>query len=549
MKVDATGCADGSASLSSMREGSPAKLRRRLGGDLDTIVIRAMHKEPQRRYASVEQFSEDIRRHLAGLPVLARRDSWRYRAGKFATRHKLGVVSTALILLVISGGVAATIREARIAAANERRAEERFNDVRKLANSLMFEIHDAIRDLPGSTPARRLLVNRALEYLDNLGAQSKGDASLQNEMAAAYDRVGDVLGYPYAANLGDETGALQSYRKALAIRESLAVASPNDAALQRDMVGSYFRLAQVLESNGSFSEALASLAKARPIAEHLAANNKDPVLADQFAGGYYFTASIQVQTGDSIAALNNYQRAAAIRDAALKANPDNFSLRTHLAADYGGIALCSELNHDLPHAIDVQSKATAILDDLSKSNPSNATLTEYLGEGLSRLARYRDEHGDKTAALETYRQAHKIFSDLLTSDPKNSLAKANFGFSNIGIADGLLVRGNTTAAIKVFRNSIATFEEMSPRTSSNRYLRTGLANAYSGLGEAYSAMAKAENSSRNLRQQYWREAHSACQMSLSLWNDKAKRGELASDEHDSSSQVAQCVGTSEAQLR
>src|SRR5580704_15301554 len=75
-----------------VREASPAKLRRRLAGDLDTIVLRAMHKEPQRRYVSVEQFSEDIRRHLNGLPVIARRDSWPYRAGKFAIRHKVGDV-------------------------------------------------------------------------------------------------------------------------------------------------------------------------------------------------------------------------------------------------------------------------------------------------------------------------------------------------------------------------------------------------------------------------------------------------------------------------
>ena len=71
-------------------EGSPARLHRRLTGDVDTIVLHALRKEPQRRYASVEQFAGDIRRHLEGLPVTARRDSWRYRAGKFAVRHKLG---------------------------------------------------------------------------------------------------------------------------------------------------------------------------------------------------------------------------------------------------------------------------------------------------------------------------------------------------------------------------------------------------------------------------------------------------------------------------
>ena len=139
-------------------------------------------KEPQRRYASVEQMAEDIRRHLEGLPVQAAPDSLSYRARKFVFRHKAAVAAAALIAIAILGGAFATLREARIAAAHQRRAEERFNDVRKLANSLMFEIHDSIRDLPGSTSARRLLVTRAQEYLDNLSAQSNGDPSLQREL-------------------------------------------------------------------------------------------------------------------------------------------------------------------------------------------------------------------------------------------------------------------------------------------------------------------------------------------------------------------------------
>ena len=511
-------------------------------------MLKALRKEPQRRYVSVEQFAEDIRRHLEGLPVTARRDSWSYRAGKFAVRHKLAVTATALLLTAVLGGAAATVREARIAAANERRAEQRFNDVRKLANSLMFEIHDAIRDLPGSTPARRLLVTRALEYLDSLSAQSRGDASLQKELASAYERVGDVLGYPYAANLGDKTGAEASYRKALAIRESMAVANPKDVDAQRALVGTYFRLAQVLESSGNFTGALAALDKARPIAEQLAAGSADPILADHFAGGYYFTAAIQAKAGDWAAAEENYHRAATIRDVALKANPGSLLLRTHLAADYAGLAQCLAMKRDLPAAIEEQSKATAILEEGSKANPQNAMLSEYLGEGINRLATYRREHGDIAAALRTYRMAHMIFGNLLAADRKNSLAKTNFGFSNNGIGHSLVALGKPLAAAVVFRESIATFQEMSPQTNSDRYPRSGLAEAVSGLGEAYSVLAKGKHLPANEKRVYWEEALSSCQKGLALWNDKEKRGELDSGDRKVLAAAAQCAAESEAQL-
>lgn len=530
------------------RESSPAKLRRRLSGDLDTIALRALRKEPQRRYASVEQFAEDIRRHLDGLPITALRDSWRYRARKFTVRHKLGVTATALVLAAVLGGVAATVREARIAAVNERRAEQRFNDVRKLANSLMFEIHDAISDLPGSTAARRLLVTRALEYLDSLSAQSKGDISLQKELAAAYQRVGDVLGFPFGANLGDQVGALQSYRKALAIRESLVVAVPTDVELQKDLVSTYIRIGQALDSKGNFAEALAALDKAQGIAQRMAVGSTDPALLDNFAGGYYFTAGIRVQTGDFAAALADYQRSAAIRAVALQANPANVLLHAHLAADYAGLAKCLELKNDLPQAIETQSKAAAILEEVSKSSPQSVSLKEYLGEALNRLATYRKEHGDLEVALETYRRAHQIFGDLLSADAKNSLAKSNFGFSDNGIAETLIRLGKPAAAVRIFRESVTSFEEMSPRTTSNRYPRSGLADAYSGLGGAYSMLAISGNIAASQEREYWEEARSSCQKSLALWNDKEKRGELESAEHESASRVAHCVATTEEHL-
>jgi non-specific serine/threonine protein kinase/serine/threonine-protein kinase len=529
-------------------EVSAVKLRRRLIGDLDDIVLMSLRKEPLRRYPSVEQFAEDIRRHLEGLPVTARPDSWKYRAGKFATRHKLGVAATILVLTAVLGGVAATVREARIAAVNERRAERRFNDVRKLANSLMFEIHDAIRDLPGSTSARRLLVSRALEYLDSLSEQSKGDVSLQKELAAAYERVGDVLGYTYAANLGDATGALNSYHKALAIREPLAAAAPNDLQLQQDLVGNYLHVAQVLESNGSFSEALATLRKAMPTAERMSAGSKNPAYADEYAGGYYFTAAIQIKTGDLADALQNYQRSAAIRNAALQDHPDNFFLRAHLAADYAGIAECSARTHDLPNAIQMQAKSVVILDEAWSTHPTNATVHEYLGEATNRLATYRFDHGDSAAALETYRKAHHIFGELVAAEPKNPLAKSNFGFSDNGIAHSLMVLGKLDEAAKTFRESITIFEEMSPRTTSNRYPRTGLAQSYSGLGDVYLALAAGKHLAPNQKRQYWQEARTSCQKSLALWEEKEKRGEMESGERDEPAKVAQCVATTEARL-
>src|SRR5262249_1866720 len=159
-----------------------------------------------------------------------------------------------------------------------------------------------------STSARRLLVTRAQEYLDNLSTQSNGDPSLQRELAAAYERVGDVLGYPYGANLGDKPGATRNYEKAQAIRESLAAANPSDAKLQPARTNFLFRPPQLFEPGGNFPGALGALNKGQQIAQRLSVSSSAPSLADYAAGGLYFTANIQTRIGEWATALQNYQR-------------------------------------------------------------------------------------------------------------------------------------------------------------------------------------------------------------------------------------------------
>src|SRR5205085_4637699 len=86
-----------------------------LKGDLDNIVLKALRKEPARRYASVEQFAEDIRRHLDGLPVMARKPSWSYHTAKFMKRHRAAMAVAATMAVTLMAGVLLIIREARIA--------------------------------------------------------------------------------------------------------------------------------------------------------------------------------------------------------------------------------------------------------------------------------------------------------------------------------------------------------------------------------------------------------------------------------------------------
>src|SRR5213080_1766213 len=210
--------------VSNKNQQSEISNQKLLRGDLDNIALMALRKEPERRYQSVEQLSDDIHRHLGNRPILARKDTVRYRAAKFVQRNKVAVAAALLLLASMVAGLIATTWQAHRATVEKARAEKRFNDVRHLAHSVLFDYHDAVKNLPGATAVRERLVKDALAYLDSLNSEAASDPALQRELAAAYERVGDVRGEVYGASIGDMSGALDSYQKALRIREALVAA-------------------------------------------------------------------------------------------------------------------------------------------------------------------------------------------------------------------------------------------------------------------------------------------------------------------------------------
>lgn len=192
-----------------------------LKGDLDNIILTALRKEPNLRYESVEQFSKDISNYLNGLPVSARPNTFFYRASKFYSRNKTATIIGSLLIISLIAGIITTSWQYVIANQQRERAEKRFQDVRKLSNSMLFEITPKIERLNGSTEAREILVKRALEYLDSLAADSQNDLNLQSELASAYEKIGELQGNSSRPNLGDFTGATESLLKANNIRQKL----------------------------------------------------------------------------------------------------------------------------------------------------------------------------------------------------------------------------------------------------------------------------------------------------------------------------------------
>jgi serine/threonine-protein kinase len=161
------------------------RVARQLKGDLDTIVLTALHKDPARRYATVEQLSDDLRRYRDGHPISARPATWRYRAGRFLSRHRYGVATAAVVLLITAGFGTALALSAR-RTARERDAAERVTAL--LVD--MFSASDPAQARGGSISARELLDRAAARIEQNLPEQPEVRAQLLDAVGSVYFSLG-----------------------------------------------------------------------------------------------------------------------------------------------------------------------------------------------------------------------------------------------------------------------------------------------------------------------------------------------------------------------
>jgi len=488
------------------REVSVAKLRRQLSGDLDNIVLMALRKEPQRRYGSAEQLGEDVRRHVEGLPVQARKGSWSYRAAKFIGRNKVAVSAAGLVTLAILGGVIATVHQARIAKANAQRAERRFNDVKKLAHSLMFDIHDSVASLPGGTPTLRILLQNSQEYLDNLAKDAAGDIALQRDLAMAYEKLGNAQGNPYESNLGDPAGAVQNFQKSLAIRQSIVRENPANAEDQAALAGAY-RLTGVVQwaALGDSAKAWDNVSKAISIAEaaYKSSTTHNMRLVGEL-GMEYETRGVMLEGDGSIAGLGNpragmedHKKALSYFEELAAASPSDYKKQRKipmLNLRIGdALVKLGERNEAIRHfqlALDLQIRG--------RQDPNNRVLQRDLNNTYAALGDVLLMEGRVPEAVTSFEKALGYIQKLAAADASDTSTLMYVAASHADMGRGALAAGDTAQAVQFLQKAVAEANNLHALSSSG-WDASSLALYDIWLGEALGKSGKDDDELRLYR--------------------------------------------------
>ena len=443
--------------------------------ELDHIVLMAMRKEPERRYQSAAALSDDIRRFVEGHPIVARRDTPGYRLRKFVTRHRALTVAAATVVAALATGVSLAFWQAREATSARAVAEARLGDVYSLTRTLIFDVHNAIADLPGATAARTLVVERAINYLDGLAEGNSHRADILRDVADAYVQLALVQGQPNGASGGDLPGASASLKRALTIASEVVARDPDDSlgirslaivreklgdvtAWMGDVTGGVAHARQALEgfeklarANPSSERALLSVAISHLKLGDLLGNPNYSNMRDMNGAMNEYDAAASILAGPPLATsrearvqryrgLVHERRGALFKqeshwDAAIKAYKEALAISEQLLATDSNSAnnrrdvavrrqvLCDLRRNmnDLTGAASECSVALEIFRSLSAADASNAQSIDDLARMHATLALLHASSGQMTEAVASARLTIEHRERLLATQPMNDL--------------------------------------------------------------------------------------------------------------------------------
>ena len=467
---------------------APPARRVHLRGDLDAIVARAMEKAPAERYASVAELGAEVRAHLEHLPVKARRMSFGYTARKFARRHRTGTAVAAGVLLVIAAGMSGVVWQSRIAERERARAERRFQDVRDLANFVIYDLQDGVSKLAGSTELRKTMVERSIRYLDSLAGEAAGDRGLQLQLAGGYTRLADVQGQPQQANLGDRAGALSSYTKARRLLEGVLSEGSRDSAVRRQLARVLGQLHNIHVVEDAHSELAAqTLADTRQMWDGLLRD--EPAVEDNLRGAataqflsYSYYYRIRPQDAGPY-----MERALEMFQTLLAARPGDGDRKRNVALCHkylAGYLLFSDPARSLDHA----RRAAQLDGERVAANPHNAEAKLDYSFDLGALA-------DSAVGREQYRDALRYYTEALAlrralweADRVDVRVAERFAFMIIRVAEMHVLLAEHARGLTVLREALTRVADLPDDQRGSKHEMS--VRSYAAMAEAQSALAQ-----------------------------------------------------------
>lgn len=474
----------------------PSAMRKDVPRDLETIVSKALEREPERRYESATAFARDLERWREHEPIEARPPSVTYQARLFARRHRAFVGAMLAITVVSIAAAVYSFRKSVAARDAEALANRRFTEGRRLARDLLEDGFEELLGVKGATRAKSALARVALSYLDGLADEAALDLSLGEELVRGYLRMGDVLGAPRFSSLGRSDRALESYAQALRLTDRLRASFAGEPSLE--LLGAR---AHLLHGRVALSSGLNDVAL-RDVTAGLEALRELPAaIAEQFDAAHQ-EASLLVLRGDlqrkslaSDAAERDYSRALA------RLVPfDHPNAWRTTAFVLERLARGEKSRGDLDRAAALYERQFELLESLLGPEPEEVEGRLDLHTALGAWGVVQNSRGLHAEALSLFERSLALVLPVASEDPDDVTAWADVGWSFEWIGSAKRGLGEFESSAASFTRGAEIAERLRDRDPdrlewrwSGARRRVGAALAYLRLGRADEALVDAQS--------------------------------------------------------
>lgn len=473
--------------LAAARNTTPDNLARMLRGDLDNILGKALAINPSDRYASVAAFSTDIDRYLANEPVDARADSFAYRANRFVARNRGVVVFSAALLLSLLVGLAATTWSYLRAEAARTDAMARYDQVRSLAKTMMFDVYDDVAKIPGTTSVRADLAATAQEYLATLVSGQDAPVEVQLEAAQGYSRLYTILNREAVDDVDDRARAIEAWDKAIGILNNVTLASPQSSEAWQALGELYSNRASdklTLDNDPEAAREMLAAAKSPLVnAQQLSPSSLAVTIAQQVANQH--AINIEKWSDEYEAAVVLAKASLEALQGALETWPD--SVRLHVIAG-DTYQLKGESHYwidQYPETLESYEASIAAYNKALELGGRDQSVESQLADALwSRGNTYIDMQRPAEAAPD-YAAAMALISMAVARDPDDKASARRFVILRASQAMALVNSGEGDRAISLMIETNDWFEEQALLDPDTPGPQRSLAISYYMMGDIY----------------------------------------------------------------
>jgi tetratricopeptide (TPR) repeat protein len=445
--------------------------------DLETVCLKAMAKEPARRYPSAQAFADDLGRWLRGEPVAARPAGAAERAWRWCRRNPRVALLTAtvagLLVVLAAGSLAAAVwlnsawsraEEQRSAAETERgRAEQKARE----ADANLAVALDAVNDLlaqaqlhlgtrAGTIPLQRKLVELGIARLNRVVEASAGNAATDRSMVVAHNRLGDLY---RLAGQGDES--LRSYGRARDLADALLAAEPGQRQVQRDLAYTLDQLGDADSLAGRWAGAESAYRRALRLREAVVkAEPDEPQWRRSVCVSQNRLGALALARGDAPAAREWFAAGLRGTEELAPTFPDRSQLRADLAYGHSSLGRADARLGDVPSATRHYGQAVAAYEALVKDEPEHPRWRLSLAINYGLLGALRANECDWPAAVDWYRKSLAAHEALAAADPDSYPAQLNVALAARLLAHSLTGAGDLDGAVAALRHALEVAERL-----------------------------------------------------------------------------------------